>query len=79
MWRRDPSYTHMVEVAWNSLGNPTTLSQLSDLISIFIVYLISEIDKLKQLNSQSLLQKKIFRGGQRKFGKGVFSTACVDV
>jgi hypothetical protein len=50
------------------------------LISIFIVYLISEIDKLKQLNSHSHYnKKKIFRGGQRKFGKGVFSAACVDV
>lgn len=30
IWRRDPSYTHMVEAAWSSLGHPTTMSQFLD-------------------------------------------------
>jgi hypothetical protein len=29
MWRRDSSYTWMVETAWGSLDNPMNLSQLS--------------------------------------------------
>jgi len=29
MWRRDSSYTRMVETAWSRLDNPMNLSQLS--------------------------------------------------